>query len=164
MGTIAHSVATALKASWENDLATTSDTLALLLVCLDHAMLDQGSLLFSKNLLLLPEPPPAMFRREVGSDSLRQYSALADHTWITSLISYCEGMDSITARRLALIKRDPNRPPKWNERTPKGPKDPKGPKGHYAVWCDDLVQLPCVSTAGAMCDACDAPHGCQALW
>ena len=40
----------------------------------------------------------------------------------------------------------------------------KGPKGHYAVWCDDLVQVPCSSGVGeAKCDACDAPRGCQAL-
>ena len=33
------------------------------------------------------------------------------------------------------------------------------------MWCDDLVQLPCSSSAGeeAKCDACDAPNGCQAL-
>ena len=39
----------------------------------------------------------------------------------------------------------------------------KGPQGHYAVWCDDLVQLPCTSTADAPCDACASPHGCHAL-
>lgn len=39
----------------------------------------------------------------------------------------------------------------------------KGPTGHYAVWCDDLVQLPCTSTVTAPCDACASPHGCHAL-
>ena len=39
----------------------------------------------------------------------------------------------------------------------------KGPKGHYAVWCDDLVQLPCSKDSSPPCDSCAAPHGCHAL-
>jgi hypothetical protein len=36
-----------------------------------------------------------------------------------------------------------------------------GPRGHYAVWCDDLVQIPCKGPPA--CDSCSALHGCHAL-
>ena len=99
MGLIAFAVATALRAQWNDRSEEVADTLSLLMVALEQAAQDRGSMTMASSLLLLPDPPMSMFERNAGTTAFRQFPRLSDQHWITAMIAHLEGLDQISSRR-----------------------------------------------------------------
>ena len=84
----------------EDDIAGGMDRLALLLVMIEQAALDQGSWQTAWIMGLLDDPPDEMLRRHVtGSAMSRVFAPLADQGWATVALSYVRELDAITQRR-----------------------------------------------------------------
>ena len=129
LGVIAFTVATALRSQWAGRTEEVADTLALLLVSLEQASQDRGSMTMASSLLLLPDPPSNMLERSAATTAFRQFPRLADQHWITTMIAYLEGMDQIANRREQLggpARGNRNRRGKEGENEEEGANPAKG--------------------------------------
>ena len=99
LGVCAYAVATALGALWRGSVQEATDTLSLLLVSLEQASMDGGSMELGAALLFLPDPPTQAMERRQSLNSFRQFPRLAEQHWISTVLSFLEGLDAISSRR-----------------------------------------------------------------
>ena len=99
MGLMAYGIAHALRSLWGGYPAEAADTLALLMLAVEQASMDAGSMEMGFAMLLLPDPPATMFERHQSLATFRQFPRIADQSWITTMLAYLEGMDAIATRR-----------------------------------------------------------------
>ena len=120
---------TALDYLQTDNLQGARDTIALLAVMLEQAVMDGGRLV----LVLQDDLPASIFvNRQAGALSRsRSFSPLADQKWITTALAYLKELDTIQGKRLELA--NPGKPstePSKAQPKPKGgPRRKGGQKG-----------------------------------
>ena len=110
------------------NLPAARDSIALLAVTLEQAVLDNGRFELAAVLCLQDDLPAGIFQnRQSGQFSRsRSFAPLADQRWITVALAYLKEMDTIQSKRLELTGGPPKQPPA----TPVAPtpKTKPGPK------------------------------------
>jgi hypothetical protein len=86
------------------NVAAARDSAALLAVCLDQAMLDQGKFDLALLLTLQEDPPSSIFTHRQTStlSKARAFSPLAAQQWVTVALAYVKELDLISAKRLEM--------------------------------------------------------------
>lgn len=81
------------------------DTVALLAVMLEQAVLDGGRLDLAQILTLSDDPPTSIFtNRQIHQISrARAFAPLADQRWVTTSLAFIKELDTITTKRLELV-------------------------------------------------------------
>jgi hypothetical protein len=85
------------------------DGLALLAVCLDQAVLDNGKFDLAALLTLQEAPPSTIFvnRHQSMLSRSRAFSPLAGQKWVTVALAFIKEMDVITTKRQEITSASP---------------------------------------------------------
>eukprot|EP00435_Cladocopium_sp_Y103_P052526 s2167_g16.t1 len=104
LGMILYQIMTCMDFLQTDNIGAARDSLALLAVCLDQAVLDNGKFDLAALLTLQEEPPSAIFlnRHQSTLSRSRAFSQLADQRWVTVSLAYLNEMDLITTKRQEL--------------------------------------------------------------
>ena len=103
------------------------DALALLAVCIDQAVLDNGRFDLAALLTLQEDPPSSIYvnRQQSSLSRTRAFSPLADQRWITVALAFVKELDVIQTRRLELTAGSTGNPKASNEPAAKPKQQPK---------------------------------------
>lgn len=87
--------------NWE----AAKDTVALLIVMIEQAVLDSGRFDLGQLLTLQEDPPASVFtNRQLSAVSrARAFSPLADQKWVTVALAFLKELDTISSKRVELI-------------------------------------------------------------
>ena len=93
----------------QGDTLGARDVLALLLVYLDQACLDNGNTTVAWLLSLQSDPPRSLFQDSMSmpGSSVQAFSPLAEQRWVTTALSFLKEVDLISSRR-AEIRQKPS--------------------------------------------------------
>jgi hypothetical protein len=102
------------------------DTLGLLAVCIDQAVLDGGRFDLAALLTLQEDPPSSIYvNRHQGVQSRsRSFTPLADQRWVTVALAYVKELDLINSKRQELTNQG-TRASNQQEGAPKAKPFPK---------------------------------------
>ena len=101
LGLLAWLTAGLLRSLWSENSAAASGRASLLLVCLEQANLDSGSMDLAWLLTLEEEPPSQVFTRSQAPTTAmgKSFSPLASQRWTTVSMAYLKELDTLQSRR-----------------------------------------------------------------
>ena len=81
------------------------DTVALLTVCIEQAVLDSGRFEVAQILTLQEDVPASVFtnRQLAMTSRARAFAPLSDQRWVTTAIAFLKELDTITSKRSELL-------------------------------------------------------------
>ena len=105
LGLVQFQLMTALDFLMAENLGALKDTLALLIVCIEQAVLNSGRFEVAQILTLQEDVPSGVFtNRQLASTSrARAFAPLSDPRWVTTAIAFLKELDTITAKRTELL-------------------------------------------------------------
>ena len=108
------------------NLEAAKDTLGLLAVCIDQAVLDGGRFDLAALLTLQKDPPSSIYvnRHQGVLSRSRSFTPLADQRWVTVALAYVKELDLINSKRQELTNQGP-RASTQQEGAPKAKPFPK---------------------------------------
>ncbi|CAL1129194.1 unnamed protein product [Cladocopium goreaui] len=108
------------------NLEAAKDTLGLLAVCIDQAVLDGGRFDLAALLTLQEDPPSSIYvnRHQGVLSRSRSFTPLADQRWVTVALAYVKELDLINSKRQELTNQGP-RASNQQEGAPKAKPFPK---------------------------------------
>eukprot|EP00435_Cladocopium_sp_Y103_P014245 s1713_g3.t1 len=104
LGLVMFQVMTVMDYMQSENYGAARDSLALLAVCLDQAVLDGGRFDLAALLTLQEDPPSSIFinRQTSTLSRARAFSQLADQKWITVALAFIKELDTIQTKRQEL--------------------------------------------------------------
>ena len=105
LGLIQYQLMTALDFAMAENWPAVKDTLALLIVCVEQAVLDSGRFEVAQILTLQEDVPASVFtNRQLATTSrARSFAPLSDPRWITTAIAFLKELETISAKRTELL-------------------------------------------------------------
>ena len=105
LGMIQFQIMTAVDYCMAENYGAVRDTLALLAVCVEQAVLDSGRFEVAQILTLQEDIPASVFtNRQLSSTSrARAFAPLSDPRWVTTAIAFLKELDTITTKRTELL-------------------------------------------------------------
>ena len=117
LGWLAYNASVGLRGALAGNLDSAADALALMLVALDQVTLGRGSFANASLLLMLRDPLAEFLNRRprAPTQQFRQYSRLADQSWVTGTLQYVFQMDTINRPREEQLGRNQQQQqqPRW---------------------------------------------------
>ena len=109
LGQLQYQVMQAMDYLQVENIQAARDTLALLAVTIEQAVMDNGKFDFASVLCLQDDLPSSIFlNRNAGSLSRsRSFSPLADQKWITVALAYLKELDTIQTKRAEFVGGNP---------------------------------------------------------
>ena len=113
LGVIQYALAFAADAALHQDLPGVQEHISLLMVGLEQAAMDLGRWELAFQLMLVEDPPPAIFAFRGGSGAqattgrMRAFSALCPQKWTTVALAYTKELDYIQGRKAEVTKKAP---------------------------------------------------------
>ena len=110
LGLILYQVMTVMDFMQAENMGAAQDALALLAVCLDQAVLDNGKFDLAALLTLQEDPPSTIFvnRQQSTLSRTRAFSPLADQRWVTVALAFIKELDVITTKRQEITSSAPS--------------------------------------------------------
>jgi len=105
LGLIQYQLMTVFDFMMSENTEAAKDSLALLIVMVEQACLDQGRFDLGQVLTLQEDPPAGVFTsRQLSQVSrARSFAPLADQRWITVALAFLKELDTITVKRTELL-------------------------------------------------------------
>eukprot|EP00435_Cladocopium_sp_Y103_P057911 s1162_g20.t1 len=105
LGMIQYQVMTAMDFMMTEDWGAVKDTIALLAVCLEQAVLDAGRFEVAQILTLQEDIPASVFtnRQLAATSRARAFAPLSDQRWVTAAIAFLKELDTISSKRNELV-------------------------------------------------------------
>ena len=121
LGVIQYQVMTAFDYLQTENMSAARDTIALLCVMLEQAVMDGGRLDLAQVLTLQDDLPSGIFvNRQAGVLSRsKSFSPLADQRWITIALAYLKEMDTLQTKRTEIAGGAKSSPEPGNQGQPK---------------------------------------------
>ena len=132
LGLIQYALAFVVDAAVRQEMEGIQEHLALLLVGLEQASMDQNRWDLAFQLMLLEDPPPGVFSyrgaaaSQASTGRARSFAPLCPQRWTTIALAYVKEIDYIQSRRAEVAKKaaqpqqDPAPSPKRRGKFPKG--------------------------------------------
>ena len=105
LGMIQYQLMTALDFTMTENWGAAKDTVALLTVCIEQAVLDSGRFEVAQILTLQEDVPASVFtnRQLAMTSRARAFAPLSDQRWVTATIAFLKELDTITSKRSELL-------------------------------------------------------------
>lgn len=112
LGLIQYQIMTAMDFLQAGNMGAAKDSIALLAVCIDQAVLDGGRFDLAALLTLQEDPPSTIFlsRQQSTLSRARAFSQLADQRWVTVALAFVKELDLITTKRQELAGQGAQKP------------------------------------------------------
>lgn len=104
LGLVLYQVMSILDFLQSDNLGAARDATALLAVCLDQAVIDNGRFDLAALLTLQEDPPSSIFinRQQSTLSRSRTFSHLADQRWVTVALAFIKELEVINSKRLEI--------------------------------------------------------------
>ena len=136
LGLVMYGLAFVADAATRGEMEGVQEHLALLLVALEQAVMDQGKWDLAFQLLLVDDPPRAMFSHGGGvaqsTGRMKAFSPLCPQRWATVAIAYTKEMDYIQSRRQEAAAKKPSVAPQQGPENPNPKRRGRFPKNKAA--------------------------------